>query len=193
MSTEIWKEIRGYEGLYKVSNLGRVKSDNSVVMRSNGAPQTFSEKIIAQRDNSNGYYRVTLWKDGKQEYRFVHRLVAEAFVQNVDNKPVVDHIDFDRHNNKAENLRWCTQAENLGRSRKVGRIKRNISEEMRRKQKDRASKPVRRSDGKIFKSISDAARSLNVTHSAVSHALHNWQNSKACKGYAFEFVDEGSE
>lgn len=193
MSTEIWQEIRGYEGLYKVSNLGRVKSENRVVMRGNGAPQTFSEKIIAQRDNSNGYYRVALWKDGKQEYRFVHRLVAEAFVQNVDNKPVVGHIDFDRHNNKAENLRWCTQAENLGRSREFGRIKSNISEEMRRKQKERASKPVRRSDGKIFKSISDAARALNVTHSAVSHALHNWQNSKACKGYAFEFVDERTE
>lgn len=193
MSTEIWQEIRGYEGLYKVSSLGRVKSENRVAMRSNGAPQTFSEKIIAQRDNSNGYYRVTLWKDDKQEHRLVHRLVAEAFVQNVDNKPVVDHIDFNRHNNKAENLRWCTQAENLGRSREVGRIKSNISEEMRRKQKERASKPVRRSDGKIFKSISDAARALNVTHSAVSHALYNWQNSKACKGYAFEFVYEGNE
>lgn len=193
MSAEIWQEIRGYEGLYKVSNLGRVKSENRVVMRSNGAPQTFSEKIIAQRDNSNGYYRVMLWKDGKQEYRFVHRLVAEAFVQNVDNKPVVDHIDFDRHNNNAENLRWCTQAENLGRSREFGRIKSNISEEMRRKQKERVSKPVRRSDGKIFKSISDAARALNVTHSAVGHALHKWQNSKACKGYTFEFVDERTD
>ena len=193
MSTEIWQEIRGYEGLYKVSNPGRVKSENRVAMRGNGAPQTFSEKIIAQRDNSNGCYRVALWKDGKQEYRLVHRSVAEAFVQNVDNKPVVDHIDFDRHDNKAENSRWCTQAENLGRSREFGRIKSNISEEMRRKQKERASKPVRRSDGKIFKSTSDAARALNVTHPAVSHALHNWQNSKACKGYAFEFVDERTE
>lgn len=193
MGTEIWQEIRGYEGLHKVSNLGRVKSENRVAMRGNGAPQTSSEKIIAQRDDSNGYHRVALWKDGKQEYRFVHRLVAEAFVQNVDNKPAVDHIDFDRHNDKAENLRWCTQAENLGRSREFGRIKSNISEEMRRKRKERASKPVRRSDGKVFKSIGDAARASNVTHSAVSHALHNWQNSKACKGYAFEFVDERTE
>lgn len=184
MSTEIWQEIRGYEGLYKVSNIGRVKSENRVVMRSNGAPQTVNEKIIAQQDNSNGYYRVILWKDGKHEFRFVHRLVAEAFVQNVDNKPVVDHIDFDRHNNKAENLRWCTQAENLGRSREFGRIKSHISEEMRRKQIERASKPVRRSD---------AARALHVTPSAVGHALHNWQNSKSCKGYTFEFVDERTE
>ena len=166
MSAGIWQEIRGYEGLYRVSNLGRVKSENRVAMRGNGAPQTFSEKIIAQRDNPNGYHRVMLWKDGKQEYRLVHRLVAEAFVQNVDNKPAADHIDFDRHDNRAENSRWCTQAENLGRPRESGRIKSNISEEMRRKQKGRVSKPVRRGDGKIFKSIGDAARALNVTHPA---------------------------
>lgn len=193
MSAGIWQEIRGHEGLYKVPDLGRVKSESRVAMRSNGVPQTFSEKIIAQRDHSNGYHRVTLRKDGKQEYRLVHRLVAEASVQNVDNKPAVDHIDFDRHNNKAENSRWCTQAENLGRSRGFGRIKGNISEEMRRKQKERVSKPVRRSDGKIFKSISDAARASNATHPAVGHALHNRQNSKACKGYTFESVDERTE
>lgn len=193
MGTGIWQGIRGCEGLYKVSDLGSVESGNRVAMRGDGAPQTFGEKAIAQRDDSNGCRRVTLWKDGRREYRFAHRLVAEASVQDVDDKPAADHIDFDRHDSKAENLRWRTRAENLGRPREVGGIRSNISGEMRRERKEGASEPVRRGDGKIFKSTSDAARASDVTHPAVSHALHNWQNSNACKGHAFEFADEGNE
>jgi hypothetical protein len=96
---EFWKEIKGYEGLYEVSSEGRVKS----LGRKPG---------IMRPGLSNGYLKVGLTKDGIRSRFRVHRLVAEAFIPNPDNKPEVDHINGDRKDNRVENLRWMTHQEN---------------------------------------------------------------------------------
>lgn len=108
---EIWKDIKGYEGLYQVSNKGRVKSLDRVVK--NGIKYNhIKQHVMKTRINGRGYIAVMLCKNGVRKMIAVHRLVAEAFIQNPDNKPVVDHINTIRTDNRVENLRWCTIKEN---------------------------------------------------------------------------------
>lgn len=96
---EKWKDIQGYEGLYQISNLGNVKS--------------IKKGIIIGDVIKGGYRRIPLYKNGKYKRFMIHRLVAEAFVKNPDNKPEIDHIDGNPLNNKVDNLRWCNHTENL--------------------------------------------------------------------------------
>lgn len=108
--SEIWLPIRGYEGLYAVSNLGHVKS-----LRRN--------IVLKLMDSGNGYFKVSLSKCGKVQQFWVHRLVADAFVPNPDSLPVVDHLDGNKRNNDAENLDWCTSGDNSRRAWSNGLLK----------------------------------------------------------------------
>ena len=116
MQNECWKPIKDYEGIYEVSNYGRVKSLERVIYNSgtkNGL-YTIHEKIIKQRINKkrHGYCELSLHKNGKEKRFKVHRLVAEAFIPNPNNLPEVNHIDGNKENNHASNLEWCTSKEN---------------------------------------------------------------------------------
>lgn len=106
----VWKSIRGFEGYYEVSNFGEVKALERLVIN-NGSPQHKHERIL-KAGGTGKYKTVALCKDGKVYPKLVHRLVAEAFIPNPDNKPNVDHIDTNPLNNNVENLRWVTQSEN---------------------------------------------------------------------------------
>lgn len=102
MSEEIWKGISGYEGLYEISNFGYVKS---FCKKTGGS-------IIKNILGQNGYYKVNLMKRGKRKQPYIHRLVAQAFIPNPENKPEVNHIDGNKLNNHVSNLEWCTSKEN---------------------------------------------------------------------------------
>lgn len=106
---EIWKPIRGYEGLYEISNLGRVKSLSRVTPH-NG--RTYPTKILKPHVNTKHYLDVDLCRNGVQKRHRIHRLVAEAFIPNPNNKPQVNHIDCDKNNNCVDNLEWCDNSEN---------------------------------------------------------------------------------
>lgn len=110
---EEWRPVVGYEGLYEVSNFGRVKSlARKVPSRGNGL-RPVKERILIAHKNGKGYMNVILCLNGKtHKHGLVHRLVAEAFIPNPEGKPNIDHIDCDPLNNCVWNLRWCTQKEN---------------------------------------------------------------------------------
>lgn len=115
---EIWKDIKGYEGQYQVSNLGRVKSLDRYVPCNRGV--TLLKSQIMKPMERKGYLRVSLSKDNKDTAFSIHRLVADAFVDNPDNKPQVNHIDGNKQNNIASNLEWCTNGENQLHAYKTG-------------------------------------------------------------------------
>lgn len=107
----MWRNIRGYEGLYQVSNLGRVRSLDRVVMTTMNC-RHYKSVILTPTYNDSGYLIVSLSKNGEITPHRVHRLVAEAFIPNLEGKPCIDHINGVRDDNRVENLRWCTKLEN---------------------------------------------------------------------------------
>lgn len=122
---EQWKDIEDYEGKYEVSNLGRVRSLSRMVQyRSKFGKEcsrTQKGRLTAINDNGNGYKTVTLWKNNKGTTMYIHRLVANAFIENPDNLDTVNHIDFDKSNNDLINLEWCSLQENIEHSVSNGR------------------------------------------------------------------------
>lgn len=109
---EIWKDIKGYEGLYQVSNTGKVKSLERKVKHWQGGYLTKKE-IVLKSSISKGYLVISLYKNGIQIRKYIHRLVAEAFIPNPDNLPQINHIDENKMNNCVENLEWCTAEFNV--------------------------------------------------------------------------------
>lgn len=114
MSKEEWKDIQGYEGLYQVSNLGRVKSLERITKIPNA--KRIEKEKIRKLGTRNGYFVINLMKNNKRKSFQVHRLVAEAFIDNPQDKPFVNHIDYNKKNNNVYNLEWCTQKENVHHS-----------------------------------------------------------------------------
>ena len=113
---EEWRDIKGYEGLYQVSSLGRVKSLKD-------SHDNYREKIL-KPGNVRGYLHVNLYKDTKRKTYRIHRLVAEAFISNPNNYEEVNHKDEDKTNNCVSNLEWCTREYNMS----YGTINKRISE-----------------------------------------------------------------
>ena len=106
---EVWVDIPEYEGLYQVSNTGKVRS---ILFRNNVCRKS-RIKELKPTDNGNGYLIVNLKKDGKRKSAYVHRLVAEMFCERQSDATVVNHRDFNKYNNCADNLEWCSQKDNV--------------------------------------------------------------------------------
>lgn len=117
MKNEIWKDIKGYEGFYQVSNLGNVRS--IAVRRSLHGKVYIIKRIrpMTPTDNGNGYLMIQLKADNRRKPVGVHRLVAEAFLPKIPGKEVIHHKDHDGHNNSVDNLEWVTQQENIDASK----------------------------------------------------------------------------
>ena len=114
---EQWKPIEGFEGYYEISNQGRIRSSDRVCgTMPKGYDRHLKGQLMKPTDNGNGYLIVHLKKNGRRVSRYIHRLVAEAFLEKPAGCNVVDHIDYNKSNNAAENLQWCTQKENVQRS-----------------------------------------------------------------------------
>lgn len=122
---ENWKDIKGYEGFYQISDLGRVRSLERDVYYSNGAVHRTKEKILVQSLDGGGYPLVHLYKNRKSKTMNVHRLVAEAFIPNPENKPMINHRDEVKTNNVVENLEWCTSTYNANYGTKIERMLQN--------------------------------------------------------------------
>lgn len=165
---EVWKDIEGYEGMYAISNMGRVKSLKRKVKCVGNSSRTISEKIIAIHPfgpDRCAYCVVVLSKNGSQKTFAVHRLVALAFLPAVNGKYCVNHKDLDKTNNRVDNLEWVSHADN-SKHAKLNGMYIGVSKKNR--------KEVRNIEtGESFVSAIEAAKKYNVAYVSLQRALHN--------------------
>lgn len=215
-TTEIWKDIKGYEGLYQVSNLGRVKSTEREILCSNQYvkfKRTYPEIVLSAYSLEHNYKQVTISKNGVNKGFLVHRLVAEAFIPNPGNKPEVNHIDGDPSNNSADNLEWVTRSENMTHALSLGwdpgasrRGKHNSKKQIDAARRARLG--VRATENQIqtlrtshikqqkrcfcietnkeFNSLAEAGRTYNLDPTNISESIK--QNRRVKHMYTFKFV-----
>lgn len=122
---EVWKDIKGYEGYYQVSNLGSVKSLERKEVNSIGVLKSYESKVLKDVDNGRGYSQIRLYKNGKGITVKIHKLVAESFLENPRGLIEINHIDGNKKNNSVENLEWITRKENISHAIELGLFKNN--------------------------------------------------------------------
>lgn len=187
--SELWKDINGYEGLYQISNKGKIRKLRFINNICN------KEKIfeLTPQIINSGYQKVMLYKNGEYKNALVHRLVAEAFVENPDNKKIVNHKDGDKTNNYADNLEWVTHGENMTHAYKnglaysaaKGRFGADSKKSIRVNMLDKTSEKVLNQ----FGSLIDAAHYIGVNKS--SHICNCCKGKlKTAYGYKWEYANE---
>lgn len=155
------KDIAGYEGLYAITSCGKVWSHKR-------------QKFLKPCDNGFGYLIVNLYKDGKSKHFRVHRLVAEAYIENPENKPQINHIDKNKTHNYCGNLAWTTAQEN---------IKHSIKD-----RKENSVKPVLCEEtGEIFSSQTAAAAAIGIHKQSIGNCVRGQQ--KTAGGFHWRFAD----
>lgn len=169
---EIWKDIKGYEGLYQISNLGRVKS-----LPRNGTIKT--KRIIKYELDKYGYPQVILNNKKHKCFR-VHRLVAEAFILNPQNKSTVNHIDGNKTNNKVSNLEWNTVKENNDHALKTG-LQRFTGNKINQFSLDK--KFIKK-----WNSQREIERNLKINHSNLKLACIG--KYKQCNGFIWRYAND---
>ena len=170
----VWKSIEGFEGLYKISNFGEVKNKKG---------ETLKHGI--KRTSGTCYKTVRLWKDGKYYNKYIHRLIAEAFIPNPEQLPFINHKDEDGTNNFIENLEWCTSAYNsnygTARKRQAKKLKGRKSE----KRKPVLQYSVLGEFIAYFPSITLAAKELECSTSEISQVCNG--KRKTAKGFLWKY------
>ena len=182
---EVWKDVVGYEGYYQISNLGRVKSLQTMKYshKEKCAIAVMRERILKPYPNTKKYLLVDLKKDRKRNTQKVHRLVAKAFIPNENNYPQVNHKDENKQNNNVDNLEWCTNQYNST----YGTAKQRMAEKMKKKvvQVSASGEVVKR-----WNSIKEATKDLGVSKNRISlWALHDVKPRKH-QNYIFKIVKE---
>lgn len=175
---EVWKDIEGYEGIYQISNLGAVKSLARVDAKGNNRV----EKILKGIPTSDGYLRVHLCINTKRIKKPIHRLVAETFIPNPDNKPQVNHIDEDKTNNTLDNLEWVTAKENVNHGTAISR--RAYKQRLSQKGKVVTAIDIATGEHNTYTSMKECARCLNINAAGIYQVLKG--NYRHVKGYTFK-------
>ena len=172
--SEVWVDIKGFENLYQISNMGKVRS--------------LKNNIILSPDISNGYKRVYLYSPTRKRRELVHRLVAQAFIPNADNKPFIDHIDTNTLNNNVNNLRGCTQKENINNFKSLKkRHKPHTKEWCENIRKGLEKKPIFCVElGIVFRGQTDAQRKLGIFQTNIGKVLLG--KRKTAGGYHWQYV-----
>lgn len=177
VENEIWRNISENHN-YQVSNMGRVKSLNY--------NRTGKEKVLKLCKNSDGYLQVNLLKDGKAKNIKVHRLVAEAFLDNPDNLPQVNHINECKTDNRVENLEWCDNRYNINFGTRIERATKSISKANTNNHK-LSKKVLCVETGLIYQSTRDIEREFGFNHSHISDCCNG--KLKSAYKYQWKYVD----
>ena len=192
-NVEIWKSVVGYEGLYECSNLGNIRSLNY--------RHTNTIKNLSLSLSKDGYIKVHLWKNCKGKVLAVHKLVAEAFVPNPNNKPQIDHINTDKTNNtvwlnedgsvnyEKTNLRWVTKKENINNPLTIKHLSETKIGNENAKSIYRAVLQYTK-DGKLIKewaSMNSAARELKINRSGIHSCCNGRNRCKSYGGYVWRY------
>lgn len=201
---EIWKSVKGFENEYEVSNLGRVRSLDRTIVQSDGKTIHRIGIIRTLTTDNAGYKCICIRRDGKNIKKRVHRLVAEAFIPNLENKPHIDHINTIRDDNRVDNLRWVTQSENSNNKITKARITQSVrnpkvQQKALQTKIDRgvrtAPKPVFQFtlNGELirkFDSLVQAQREVGLLSANIAMACRkgNW----CCGGFLWSFTDTHS-
>lgn len=169
---EEWRDVKGYEGLYQVSNLGRVRSVSHYTRNNiNGGERLTEGRILSQYKMPNGYYQVQFSKNEKRSKKYVHRLVADAFCNNENNCSDVNHIDGNKDNNTVENLEWVSHKDN-----QIHMIKARLTKK---------AKPVQCIEtGLSYNSLLEAERETKVERHSIREAC---ECGKAYKGFHWRY------
>lgn len=178
---EIWKDVDGYEGLYKVSNLGNVMSCERYVKTCGGGKRLVSESVLKPFMCPGGYLEINLWKNNKMKTTMIHRLVAKAFLENPNNFPEVNHKDENKKNNCVDNLEWCTPKYNA-----------NYGTRNQRMVEKKETKSVFMMDKsgniiKKFDSLGEATRQTGFDISAIIRVCKGKQ--KTSMGYKWAYAE----
>lgn len=160
---EVWKDIGDYNGLYQVSNYGRVKSS--------GKKSNHKGAIILKQATIQGYKMVTLTKNSKGKMFKVHRLVALAFIPNPENKPQVNHIDGNKNNNHVSNLEWCTAKENCFHAEKLKLRYRYSGKENKKSIQIKQIDDLTGEVVAVYGSLREMERETGFTRTSISRSL----------------------
>ena len=190
--SEVWKDISGYVGLYQVSNFGRVKSLQRVIKVKHPTGCTYTKRwlcrILKPVKDTNGYSVVSL---GKHNRKLIHRLVAEAFIPNPENKPHINHIDGNKTNNFLENLEWATVSENALHSHRVLRHK-SVNPTLGKFGKNHHNSKIvlQIKDGKIiakFYGAAEAERKTKINRTAICMTCRGYH--KTAGGFQWKYKE----
>ena len=186
---EAWKDVKGYEGLFQVSNLGGVKSLPRKITYTDGRVWNYRGKNLSPTPNQDGYPSVYLKVQGKGRTLKVHRLVGEAFVDNPHNYNEINHIDEDKTNNHYLNLEWCTRKQNMNHGTAMARAHSHPNAIKRLEESKRPVVGVHIDTEKEvrFESINEASRN-GFPRKQVSSVLNG--NDKSCREYVWFYEEE---
>ena len=183
---EEWQDIIGYECIYKISNLGNIESYDRVLKNHNGS-YLFRSRKINSFISKLGYAKVHLSLNGKHKEFSVHRLIAKAFIPNLENKPEVNHIDGNKLNNSISNLEWCTRSENLQHAwdnnlRKVSDYNKKRMSNMVKSRSildhKKAEIVLNLESGVYYYSIREASKAYNIERNKLASMLKNKRENK---------------
>lgn len=188
---EEWRDVVGYEGYYQVSNFGQVRSVDRIIEH-HGYKQFWHGKLITKNKYNytkpNLYILVSLNRGGVSNIKGVHRLVAEAFIPNPENKEQVNHKDGNKHNNCITNLEWVTRSENISHAWKIGLQPKDYSQLKSSSDKARIinNKPVLCvTTGEVFENRVVACKALHLDHNGVYLSI---KENRPYKGYMFKEI-----
>ena len=177
---EIWKDVSGYEGYYKVSNFGNVKSCARTINHGlGGADRSIKSRVIKPYGDNHGYHSVSLSKNGKVRKHKVHRLVAEAFISNPENKPTVNHKNEIRTDNHVSNLEWATYKENNDHGGHNERVSKTLSNPI--EQLDKNGNKI-----SCFQSVRDASLATGINIMNIKSCLSH-KNRVFAGGYQWRY------